>query len=501
MQLKELRQRRERAAHRHRRIIFNNDGCDMVYRLEGKEISAQSLLDDRTTRLRNTHVDSIFYVSWSAGLGLCTHKSAVAEPFVAKTGVFETNMTQEYHEAGLDPLQIMIDFSRVNDIEIFWSMRMNDIHDADPRWPEMIPQFKKDHPQFLFGTQEQPPAFGCWSGFDYGRPEVRERAFRLLEDVCERYDVDGIEMDFLRHIPHFRCNAEGEDCTQKERDTMTGLLRRVRDMTEQVGLKRGRPLLVALRLPASLRCCEALGLDVTQWLEQGLADILVPGELELSPWEGWVALGHQHGVPVYPCLSWTGSKKRQGPSDVQGGLPLRSFRSRAMKVWHAGADGVYTFNLFDPASSLWRELGDPEVLAGLDRDYFPHGYWRALLGRDIRDLHRFAEVPIPPYPERPVALEPDQPCTVTLTIGEDLSGTGPAVELNVRIAGLKSAEALAVKLNDHAVKGSLTEGWVRYAVAPEWIQSGANTVEITSRSRPDNAILLEDLHVRLTGHE
>ena len=277
-ELTQLRQQRRQAAQRKRRIIFNNDGNSIVVSLAGKEVSAQALLDDRTIPLLGTHVDSIFYCSWSTGLGLFTHMSEFVEPFYAKTGVYGANRPQEFHERGLDPLKIMVDFCRANDIEIFWSMRMNDIHDADPRWPEVMPQFKKDHPELLFGTQQKPPAFGKWSGLDYGLPEVRQRAFRLLEDVCRRYNVDGIEMDFARHFPHFSCNANGEDCAQHERDLMTGLLQRVRKMTEQVGLERNCPILVAVRIPASLSCCNAIGLDVSHWLEQQLVDILVPGE-------------------------------------------------------------------------------------------------------------------------------------------------------------------------------------------------------------------------------
>jgi len=90
---------------------------------------------------------------------------------------------------------------------------MNDIHDAYPQWPELLFQFKKDHPEMLFGSREAPPKFGFWSGLDYGRPEVQQRAFKLLEEVCRNYDLDGIQLDWLRPPPHFRCSANGDDCT------------------------------------------------------------------------------------------------------------------------------------------------------------------------------------------------------------------------------------------------------------------------------------------------
>jgi len=434
-------------------------------------------------------------------MGHVSYISDVAEPFLAKTRVFAPNLIGAFHEAGLDPLQIMIDFCRENGIEIFMSMRMNDVHDSQPRWTEMIPQFKKDHPELLHGSLEDPPAFGLWSGLNYDEPEVQERAFELLEDVCKRYDVDGIELDWLRHPPHFKCSANGEDCTQLEREILTGLHRRIRDMTEQVGLKRGRPMLVAERLPASVACCEAMGLDLRAWLKEDLVDLLVPGEMELVPWETWVDLGREHDVPVYPDLTWSGSRRRQGPPDAQDGIALRNFRARAMNVWHAGADGIHTFNLFDPSSAAWREVGEPEVLAGLDKDYFPDGHYRFLLGREIRGLVRFYEFPAALDPESPVKLDPTRPFTVTLTIGEDPSdhGTGQKadVTLSVRVSDLTAADGLEVRLNDRVLSnGALQEEWVSYGVEPERIQKGANTIKMINRD-PSNKVVLKDIHVRI----
>jgi len=158
---------------------------------------------------------------------------------------------------------------------------------------------------------------------------------------------------------------------------------------------------------------------------------------------GAVALGGvgRAGPPARPDLTW--SRRRRGPPDAQDGLALRSFRARAMNAWHSGADGIHIFNLFDPTSSAWRELGDPEVLAGLDKDYFPDGFIWFLLGRDIRDPLRFLTLPTALAPQLPVRLQPTQPFTVTMTIGEDLSshraGAEPGVTLSVRACGLTGA--------------------------------------------------------------
>ena len=41
------------------------------------------------------------------------------------------------------------------------------------------------------------------------------------------------------------------------------------------------------------------------------------------------------------------------------------FRSEAYAAWLSGMNGVYTYNRFNPQDELFRQIGDPRVLAGL----------------------------------------------------------------------------------------------------------------------------------------
>ena len=106
---------------------------------------------------------------------------------------------------------------------------------------------------------------------------------------------------------------------------MTDLVRRIRRMTEEVGQRRGRPILVAMRLPDSVPYCRAIGLDIERWLADDLLDLLIPaGYLQLSPWETSVELGHRYGAMVYPALDES-RVKEPGTADVKTG----TFRTRA----------------------------------------------------------------------------------------------------------------------------------------------------------------------------
>ena len=116
---------------------------------------------------------------------------------------------------GTDPLKIMTEFCRKNRIEIFWSMRMNDTHDASSSWygPVMMSRLKKAHPEWLESSKASRSRHGAWSAMDYTHAEVRDLAVRYIEEVCANYDVDGIEMDFMRHPVVLKDPAWGRDAT------------------------------------------------------------------------------------------------------------------------------------------------------------------------------------------------------------------------------------------------------------------------------------------------
>jgi len=54
-----VNRKHEKAVHRRRRILFNNDGDDALY--SAREPTPQGLLEVRTTPVLGTHVDTISY--------------------------------------------------------------------------------------------------------------------------------------------------------------------------------------------------------------------------------------------------------------------------------------------------------------------------------------------------------------------------------------------------------------------------------------------------------
>ncbi len=486
---------RKQLAHRERRVIFNNDGNEPVYYC--KEISRKGLLEPRTLLLKDTMVDTIFYCTWSSGFGHFTHNTKVGEIFNSKEKPFDRNKTQELIDAGLDPLEVMVDWCRENEVEVFWSMRMNDVHDGS--YPPMVPQWKKDHPEFLYGTLKKRPS-GVrdgreWAGVDYARAEVRDRALAFFEEVCENYDVDGIEMDFFRHPVYFKSRAWGKQVAKEEIRMMTDFIRGIRAMTERIGLKRGKPILVAIRVPDSVGYCLSMGLDIEDWLEQGFVDMMtVSGYFQLCPWETSVEFGHKYGIPVYCGLSESRIAGKSGSIRRS----YEAYRARATNVWNSGADGVSLFNYFNPRSPLWSELGDPDVLKKLDKTYFVNirGVGGANMyskdGEQYRTLPDFS-------PERPITLQPGKAARVPFPVGENIlwgkdEGIIPQVTFHLQFKDLGDAACVDVAFNDAALTDpeAAEEGWVLYPVKPELVKQGENVFSVGLKADAEAGPVLMD---------
>ena len=103
-------------------------------------------------------------------------------------------------------------------------------------------------------------------------------------------------------------------------ELMTTMIREIRKVSEEEGLSRGRPILLAARIPEDEPLSLSIGLDVRKWLQEGLVDVLAVGRWQefTIPVSAISDLAHQHHVPVYPLVnSYYKGKDYRYPSDAQ----------------------------------------------------------------------------------------------------------------------------------------------------------------------------------------
>ena len=493
LSLETLRQQRTELARRPRPIIMNNDGCDVLYFPKAEQATAEAFLAKRTTPLAGTQVAAIAFCPTSSGFGYFTHDTKIGAVLTRSGYEFglepdTRNIAGELIAAGADCLAAVVGFCHAHGMEAFWSMRMNDTHDAAHRPDQpyfLFPPLKAEHPDWLVGEPVKRTPYGRWSSVDYARPEIRDLAFRFVEEVCRGYGVDGVELDFFRHLCYFKSTAQGGAASDAEREMMTGLVRRIRAMTEEEGMKRGRPILVAVRVPDSTGFCRDLGLDIERWLSEGLVDLLITTcYFQLNPWQYSVELGHKYGVEVYPCLS---DSRVTGETRFRRGSAA-SYRGRAASAWAAGADGLHLFNFFDPKAEIWRQIGNVETLRPLDKLYFvsvrdgdPQSYLAG--GRQYQALPLVC-------PSHPQLIKPSRPATLEIQIGDDMAaarraGLRPQVQLHLEMPTASGPEQLRVRLNGAGLSdGRTNSGWIDYPVPPDLLRRGANRVEIAAVAEP-----------------
>jgi len=265
-----------------------------------------------------------------------------------------------FFERDIDPYAIMLAETKRRGLEALLTFRVNDDHGND----FLRTQFLVDHPDWRLGSE---PYRGKGS-LDFGRDEVREYTFRLIEEAVGRYDCDGIELDFNRFPNFFKDGSTAERVAK-----MNALVERVRKMLDDVGRERNRRLVLAVRVPSNYgrvpptpATARQLGCDVPGWVQHGWVDFVTVSEflferddLPIGVWKEVITT-----VPVYGGIECTKGSGRKS-------LSADEYRRAAAERVKAGADGIYLFNFFtsreggesayDPPFEVLRALVQPTV--------------------------------------------------------------------------------------------------------------------------------------------
>ena len=374
--LEKYRALRTEKLNKPRPVIHNNDGEDVNSFPLNEKYSVSNLLSKRTAGLAGTGVTTVSYCPNASGFGYFTFPTTVGEVLTNQGFNFEIqeevrNITAEMIAEGTDPLQVNIDFARKNGLEFFWSNRMNDTHDAAHRDdnPSLYwTKFKENNPQWLFGTTGERLPNGRWSSVDFSQQAVRDLCVRFYREVCDNYDVDGVELDFLRHFEIFKTVGRGGVASQEQLDMLTDMVRQIRKATEEAGMKRGNPILVLTRIPTSPEYAKRAGVDIRRWIEEGLVDIVAGScYFRLDFWENFAKLGEGKPVKIYAGLSES-RVLNEHPALVRQQNAV--FRARAAAAWQAGIDGIYSFNEYNTRVKYLCEIDCPDKLKKTNNLYF-----------------------------------------------------------------------------------------------------------------------------------
>ena len=486
----EVKEMRETMKNRRRRVMYNDDGCGPIWENDGGNTPDRFLFGplSRMGAVPDTQVDSVFICSGATTV--LNHASPVAEsyadtedrygPFGGGFEHFRDNM-RALEALGTDAIKLTVDFCRERQIEVFYSYRVNDVHDTYDWCAVERSTWKREHPQYMMSTKEEGDKRAesdprrQWSSLDFEIPEAREYLLSILDDVANRYDLDGLEIDYFRSPLFFRPNLEFKPVTREQIDILTGFQRRVREIAVRAGERRGRPMLVAARVPMTVKTCKHVGMDIEGWLTEDLLDLLPTGGGYVPftmPTSELVKLGHKYGVPVYPTISASGMR---GADGTYGSI--EAWRGAASNAWFFGADGMYLFNHFpNTPSEQFKELGDPVTLSKLDK-LFAIDNARISEGDLVQGIEQDQILP-KAIPGDGTALN------VVLPVGDDLrkaesQGILNSTVLKAQLTDPAAVDTVSVTLNGKVIDSAITEkanGWLVFSPKPAAFKQGNNTV-------------------------
>lgn len=494
--LEQVRKQRYEAAHRPRRLVFHSDGVAMNPAHAYHEPTPSVI-----PHLPGTQTDACTYS--------LIHQFPVVRLYRSKVGQeWPAGITEKlFGKAGPDGLDEYIAFCRKNNYEAFWAMRTNDTHDAttdahgEERWKSNL--WKQSHPGLLIGRRGDPhPPFGNTTAFDYAHAEVRDKVFEVVSEIAQNYPVDGLLLDFFRHLPTFKSTALGrKEATDEERASLTVLMRRLRDMRDKRGMVTGKPMLLAVRTPDTFEYSRALGLDLETWMKEGLIDIwITSGYFRLTEWSDIVKLAHSHDMPVWASTDESRVKDRENKNSVE------AYRARIMNMRRAGVDVVWVFNYFffpgSPEFQLLKEAGSIETLAFTDKLYVPDDLGPKYASLYLTDGLSYVRRQKLFAPTEPEVLKHGQSREIELRVGDDLSaaashGFDASAALRLQVDTVPGD--FQVVLNGRVLQRvSSRDGWLEYGLEPRSVKLGINRITIRRGDGAGDDTILKDLQLPIT---
>jgi hypothetical protein len=369
-----------------RRFLLDNDGSNLFFRLTDDverdvEDAAAECPANVTTYLLCSGAGKFYYPTEVGDV-------MPIEPLLAA------------HRKGKDPFDMLLRALRKGGKETLITRRMNDVHDPEQDWN--LPRVRKEHPDWVVDAESVKAGKGDWMAYclDYSRPGVRQEVLASICELVNRYEFDGLQLDWLRFPRHLSGTPEQ---VWEKRGIITGFTREVRELLDA----SGRKMLLAARVPASPAGCRHLGMDIAEWTRQGLVDFVVAAPFLTTdfvmPIAELRALMKDRPVPLYAGIEFQHGAQAHCPE---------SLRAAALSLFECGADGIYLFNF-----PCWEEhiAARPyHWLADLDNP--DKAARKPLLFSVSHALHRVPNVDLPG--QLPLPVRAGESSELTLRIPE-----------------------------------------------------------------------------------
>lgn len=250
---------------------------------------------------------------------------------------------------GIDVYKVWLNETRRLGRRAVISIRMNDVHDVANEKHFFHSEFWREHPEYR--REKDTPLVNdnpMNKALDFAHPEVSQYTFNMIKAVLDRYDIDGLELDWMRFCAMFRAGYEDEG-----RAILTEFQKQVSEEVKKAESRYGHPITLSARVPATPNEAFDWGYDVVEWANKGYVDRIVPSpffstadfEIPISFWRRIIPEKVKIDVGIELLLR----PFEYGPNAVN---TFETVAAQAANYLYQGADRIYLFNYMDSGTAM-----------------------------------------------------------------------------------------------------------------------------------------------------
>ena len=258
-------------------------------------------------------------------------------------------------ELGVDVWKLWIDYLWKKGVNPWLSYRMADHHSHLSRSP-LTGDFLWDNmDKYARVLHRDNATYRGDRCFDFCFEEVRNKWLAYIEESITKYDVYGIELDWMRD-PIF--TTLGNEWAAS--GMLTQFIRDIKAIVTKREAVWGHKILISVRCARDIQSCIDAGFEITKWCAEGLIDWVCPSayfvtdtEIPVLTWKNILAPYNVKLVPNITQGMFTTIEGSRTGTDIAyyaqtpgGAMNLELIAGTAYSYLAQGADKLYIFNIF-----------------------------------------------------------------------------------------------------------------------------------------------------------
>lgn len=273
----------------------------------------------------------------------------------------------KYELLGIDPWQLWFERCWEKGVNPWISFRMNDTHGqgsagslasksnnliADWYWADATLRRINYHGSFTYRGD---------ATANFNNDIIREKWLAYIEEAVNKYNVYGIELDWLRDEIFTTMGNEMADM-----ELMTQFHRDIKAIVDKAEIKWGHEIKIGARVGRDIQTNIEMGFDIITYCAEGLLDVVIPCAYYMTdteiPVQTWKKVLQSYDVELYPNASMGIISQCQGDrngSDIiyythaykSMSESLEIMAGTAASYYAQGADKVYLYNLFGDSAN------------------------------------------------------------------------------------------------------------------------------------------------------